>query len=48
MPKKMERKLRQTAQKRGYGQKRTNRYIYGTMRKNGWKPRRERRGQRRS
>jgi len=39
MPRKMERKLKATARKRGYGKKRTGAYVYGTMRKKtGWKP----------
>jgi hypothetical protein len=31
MPKKLERKLKATARKRGYGREQTNRYVYGTM-----------------
>jgi hypothetical protein len=42
MPKKMERALKRTARKRGYGKKRTNAYVYGTMRKTGWKPKKKR------
>jgi len=38
MPKELERKLKATAQKRGYGEERTGAYIYGTLRKTGWKP----------
>lgn len=38
MPKAMERKLKATAQKRGYGEKRTGAYVFGTMRKAGWTP----------
>jgi len=41
MPKRMERKLRAEARKKGYGKERTDAYVYGTMRKAGWKPRRE-------
>lgn len=44
MPKKMEKSLKKTAKKRGYGKKRTGEYVYGTMRKKtGWKPSREKR-----
>jgi hypothetical protein len=45
MPAAMERALKRKARKR-FGSttsKRARRYIYGTMRKTGWKPRRERR-----
>ncbi len=41
MPVEMERKLRQEALKRRLKGKRANAYIYGTMRKTGWKPSRE-------
>jgi len=38
MPVKMERKLKATAKKRGYGKKRSGAYVYGTLRKTGWTP----------
>ena len=38
MPKKMEEALRREAAKRGYTGERADRYVYGTMRKTGWKP----------
>ena len=38
MPKKMESSLKRTASKRGYGEKRANAYVYGALRKTGWKP----------
>jgi hypothetical protein len=38
MPKKLERKLRKQAKKKGLSKKRTNAYVYGTMRKTGWRP----------
>lgn len=41
MPKAMERELMATAKRRGYGKERANAYIYGTMRKTGWKPKGE-------
>jgi len=33
MPKAMERALKRTARKRGYGKERTARYVYGTLQK---------------
>lgn len=41
MPKAMERKLKRQAKKKGLGKKRASAYVYGTMRKTGWKPSRE-------
>jgi hypothetical protein len=41
MPEQMERQLKSTARKRGYGKRRAAAYVYGTMRKTGWKPTRE-------
>jgi len=41
MPVAMERRLSAEADKRGYTGDRRDRYIYGTMRKTGWKPQRE-------
>lgn len=38
MPVKMERALKKQAKKKGLGKKRTGAYVYGTMRKTGWKP----------
>ena len=38
MPKEMEQALKREAAKRGYGKKRSDAYVYGTMRKTGWKP----------
>ena len=38
MPKKFEQKLKREAKKKGLGKKRANAYVYGTMRKAGWKP----------
>lgn len=42
MPKKMEKALKKEAKKKGLKGKRLNAYIYGTLRKTGWKPKRER------
>lgn len=41
MPRKLENKLRRQGQAKGYTGERLSDYIYGTMRKTGWKPRRE-------
>lgn len=41
MPKAMEVALKAEAKKKGFGKKRTNTYVYGAMRKAGWKPARE-------
>lgn len=38
MPAKMERALKAAAKKKGLGKKRAGAYVYGTMRKTGWKP----------
>ena len=43
MPEEMERELKRTAKKRGYSKKRAGAYVYGTMRKTGWRPSREKR-----
>ncbi|QGH72315.1 MAG: hypothetical protein [Podoviridae sp. ctg2L5] len=40
MPKALERRLKKQAKKKGFGKKRTAAYVYGTMRKMGWKPKR--------
>lgn len=42
MPKKMERALKAEARKKGLKGARASAYVYGTMRKAGWKPKRER------
>jgi len=46
MPEAMERELKAAARKRGLTGERANAYIYGTMRKTGWKPSREKRARR--
>ncbi len=38
MPKALEEKLKKEAKKKGFGKKRTAVYVYGTLRKTGWKP----------
>jgi hypothetical protein len=40
MPKRLELKLKRTARARGYGKKRTDAYVYGTLQRTGWRPRR--------
>ena len=41
MPKKMERKLKAEARRKGLRGKRAAAYVYGTLRKTGWRPGRE-------
>jgi hypothetical protein len=38
MPKKLEKELKAEANKKGLTGDRKNAYIYGTLRKTGWKP----------
>jgi len=38
MPKELEKKLQQEARKKGLTGERADAYVYGTMRKTGWKP----------
>jgi hypothetical protein len=42
MPKAMERQLKQVAKRKGLKGERADAYVYGTLRKIGWKPKRER------
>ena len=44
MPEKLERKLREEARKKGYKGERADAYVYGTMRKSGWKPSHQKKG----
>ena len=41
MPKALERRLKREAKAKGYTGKRANAFVYGTMRKTGWKPKGE-------
>jgi len=41
MPKALERKLKRQARKKGLTGKRAGKYIYGTLRKTGWKPKKK-------
>lgn len=38
MPEKLHRKLKQEASRKGFSGSQADRFIYGTMRKTGWKP----------
>jgi len=38
MPKELERKLREQARKLGLSDKHADAYVYGILRKTGWKP----------
>ena len=46
MPKKLERKLKQEACEKGFKGERADAYVYGTLRKTGWKPNREKKSSR--
>ena len=39
MPKALEKVLKNVAKKKNMSKKRANAFVYGTMRKQGWKPR---------
>lgn len=47
MPVEQERKLKRQATRKGLTGKRRNAYVYGTLRKMGWKPMREKRSHKR-
>jgi hypothetical protein len=38
MPKALEKELMKVCKERGYSKERCDRYVYGTLRKTGWKP----------
>ncbi len=42
MPKALEQKLERQVSGKDWSQERKNAYIYGTLRKTGWKPRKQR------
>lgn len=44
MPKKLEQQLKKQAAQKGLSEKRADAYVYGTMRKTGWKPKQEKKG----
>lgn len=41
MPKKMEQKLKRAAKKKGLNKKATGAYVYGSLRKSGWTPKKK-------
>ena len=41
MPKELEERLKREAKKKGLKGERADAYVYGTLRKTGWKPERE-------
>ena len=41
MPKELEARLKRSGKKKGFVGRRLDKYVYGTMRKLGWKPKRE-------
>ena len=41
MPKRLERRLKKEVKKKGLKGERANAYVYGTMRKLGWKPKKK-------
>jgi len=41
MPKEIEEKLKRKTKKRGLSKKRTAAFVYGTLRKTGWKPKKK-------
>lgn len=41
MPKRLERELKEEAKMKGFSKEQTDAYVYGTLRKIGWKPSRE-------
>jgi hypothetical protein len=41
MPKKLEKKLKASAKKRGLRGEKADAYVYGTLRKTGWKPKKK-------
>ena len=41
MPKAMEKKLKKQAKKKGLTDSRADAYVYGTMKKVGWKPKKK-------
>jgi hypothetical protein len=44
MPKELERKLKRKAREKGLSKERADAFVYGTMRKLGWKPDKEKKG----
>ena len=48
MPKKLEQQLKRRARALGMGEERSNKYVYGTLRKTGWTPEREKKSSEKS
>ena len=48
MPKALERKLKKKAKKKGFKGKRADKYVYGTLRKTGWKPSKQKKKRKKS
>jgi hypothetical protein len=46
MPKKLEQRLKKEVAKKNWSQEKKDAYVYGTLRKTGWKPDREKKSQR--
>ena len=44
MPKKFEKELRRKAKEKGMKGEEADAYVYGTLRKTGWKPKKEKKG----
>jgi len=44
MPEELERKLKRSGKKKRFGKERLGAYVYGKLRKLGWKPSREKKG----
>jgi len=44
MPKELENRLKREAAAKGYKGRRADAYVYGTLRKTGWKPKQEKKG----
>lgn len=42
MPKALEKKLKSAGRKKGYTGEKLDKYVYGTLRKTGWKPSKKR------
>tara|TARA_R100000963_G_C4619941_1_gene87752 strand:- start:138 stop:263 length:126 start_codon:yes stop_codon:yes gene_type:complete len=41
MPRELERKLKKQANKKGLNKKKSDAYVYGSLRKTGWKPKKK-------
>ena len=41
MPKVMEEKLKKEAKKKGFSKEKAGAYVYGTLRKTGWEPKKK-------